>query len=799
MGFNELRQAIRRVRRRPAFSAGVVLVLALAIGANTTMFALVNAILIRPLPLANPDRLITFTIVRPGTDRQPLSLPDLDDFKTSTRTLAGITSLFGWSANLTGRADAERLSGMRVSTDYFQITGTPLELGRPLDTSDDERPVAIISHGVWQRRFGGAADAVGQSLVLNGQSFEIVGVLRPDLPALVRDLDVIVPYSPATDVRRGNRANGFLRVIARLNPGVTLAQARDDLEAAGRRLREQYPDSHGTDTGIRMVPLHEEMTGRSAPMLRMLFAAVVLVLLVACANLASLFLVRGTSRRQELALRTALGASRASIAGHILSEAAVLGVIGGALGLLVARAFIDLMISNAPTALPRVTEVGIDLSAALFTLGLSLGASLVVGFVPAILATRRGLYQADRGSSASGGRIRSAFVFVEIALSTMLLIAAALLTRSFQQVQAVDPGFQSSQVLTIRISLPRDKYGGRSAIQQFADQVHLRIASLPGIRAVAAANVVPMNGYLATAGFLIDGMTANNAPEAHYRMITPDYFSALGIPLRSGRAFDASDRSGSAPVAIINETFARQFFTGRSAVGSRLRLVDGEEVPRDVQVVGVVGNVRHFGLEREATIEVYVPIGQVPEPTTIYLANNMYWIIATDREPLAAANAVRHEITAVDSAVPATFVRSMDQWMGDTLAPRRFNVRLVGVFAAAALLLAVVGVYAVSAFSVTLRTREIGIRSALGASRRDVVTLVLRGCAVPVLGGLISGAGVAMLLAPAAADLLFGVSPRDVVSLAIGPAALACAALLANVLPARRASRIDPTVALRIE
>ena len=803
MGLNELWQAIRRVRRRPAFSFGVVLVLALAIGANTAMFALVDGILMRPLPLDAPDRLITFTIIRPGTDRQPLSLPDLIDFQTSNRTLAGITSMFGWSANLTGRGDAERLSGMRVSTDYFKMTGTRVQLGRSFDASDDQRPAVLISHGLWQRRFGGSADAVGQPMVLNGQSFQIVGVLRPDLSALVRDLDVIVPYSPATDVRRGNRANGFLRVIARLNPGVTLAQAHDDLEAIGRRLRDAYPDSHGTDTGIRIAALHEEMTGRSASMLKMLFAAVVLVFLVACANLASLFLVRGTSSRQELALRTALGASRARVVGHVLSEAAILAVIGGALGLLVARGLVEVMISNAPTALPRAAEVGIGGWAALFTLGLSLGATLVVGLVPAVLATRTdlrdALHQASRGSSVSGGRIRSAFVFVEMALSTVLLIAAALLTRSFQQVQAVDPGFRSSQALTIRLSLPREKYHSRATIQQFADQVQPRVASLPGIRAAAAANVVPMNGYLATAGFFLDGVTAKNAPEAHYRMITPDYFRALGIPVQDGRAFDASDRSGSAPVAIINETFARQFFPGRSPIGGRMRLADGEDVPREVLVVGVVGNVRHFGLEREATIEVYVPIGQVPEPTTIYLANNMYWVIATEGEPLAAANAVRHEITAVDAAVPATFVRSMDQWMGDALAARRFNLQLVGAFAAAALLLAVVGVYAVSAFAVTIRTREIGIRSALGASRRDVIALVLRGCAFPIAGGLASGTFVAMMLAPAAADLLFGVNARDAVSLAFGPAALACAALAANVLPARRASTIDPTLALRME
>jgi putative ABC transport system permease protein len=534
-------------------------------------------------------------------------------------------------------------------------------------------------------------------------------------------------------------------------------------------------------------------------MLRILFVAVILVLLIACANLASLFLVRGTSHRQELALRTALGASRARIAGHVLSEVLILGVIGGALGLFVARTLVEVMISNAPAALPRVAEVGIDVPAALFTLALSLGTSLVAGLVPAVLATRRGLYQADRGASASGGCIRSAFVFVEIALSTMLLIAAALLTRSFQQVQAVDPGFRSAQVLTIRLSLPREKYNSRAAIQQFADQVQPRIAAVPGIRAAAAANVVPMNGYLATAGFFLDGLTAKNAPEAHYRMITPDYFRALGIPLLVGRAFDASDRGGSAPVAIINETFARQFFPGRSPIGSRMRLADGEAAPREVVIVGVVGNVRHFGLEREATIEVYVPIGQVPDPTTIYLANNMYWVIETDREPLAAANAVRHQITSVDSVVPATFVRSMDQWMGDTLAPRRFNLQLVGAFAGAALLLAAVGVYAVSAFAVTIRTREIGIRSALGASRRDLIALVLRGCAFPIVGGLVSGTSLAIMLAPAAAEMLFGVRPRDAVSLTIGPVALACAALLANVIPARRAARIDPTLALRIE
>lgn len=802
MRLNELRQAFRRIRREPAFAAGIIVVLAVAIGANTAMFALVHAILIRPLPLTDPDRLITFTIVRPGTDRQPLSLLDLNDFKESKRTLEGIASMFGWSANLTGNGDAERLSAMRVSADYFEITGSQVQLGRPLQRDDERRSSALISHGNWQRRFGGAAEVIGKSLILNGEAFTIVGVLRPDFVSLIRDVEIVVPYSPSTDVRRNNRSQAFLRVIGRLRTGATTAQAEDELTAIGRRLRDEYPDSHGTDTAIRVVSLHEEMTGRSAPMLRMLLGAVVLVLLVACANIASLFLVRSTTHRQELAVRAAMGASRGRIVGLVIGEALVLGVFGGALGLIVARILIDAFLAMGPAALPRSAEVGLDFSVAVFTFMVSVGASLMVGLAPALQASRgdlrNGLQHGHR-SSTSGARVRSALVFAEIALSTVLLITAALLIRSFQHVQAVDPGFRPSHVLTIRLSLPRARYPGHTAIEQFTSETHSRITSLPGVDAVAAGNVVPMNGYLATTALFVDGVIAKNTPEAHYRMITPDYFRTLGIPVRVGRAFDATDRSGSAPVAIINETLARQYFHNRNPIGKRLRLDDGEKVPREVEIVGVVGNVRHFGLEKEATIEVYVPIGQVPDPTTIWLANNMYWVMRTEGDPLPFANAVRREIAAVDPAVPASFVRSMDQWVGATLAPRRFNLQLVGAFAAVALLLAVVGVYAVSAFAVTARTREFGIRAALGASRRDVIGLVVRNSASPVLGGLAAGTAIAGVLAPALSGMLFGVTPHDAMSLVIGPVILACAALLANLAPARRAARVDPIVALRVD
>ena len=802
MTLTDLRQAIRPLRRQPVFSACVVIVLALAIGANTAMFTLVHAVLLRRLPLADPDRLITFSIVRPGTDRQPLSIADVEDFSQSCRTLAGVASLFGWSANLTGAGDAERLSGMRVSADYFELTGTRVALGRTIQRDDEANAVVLVSHGLWQRRFAASADVIGRTLVLNGDAFTVIGVLRPDFVSLVRDADVVAPYAPASDPRRSNRAQGFLRVIARLKPGVTGTQAAADLATAGRRLREMYPDSHGTDTSIRVASLHQEVSGRAAAMLWMLLAAVALVLLVACANLANLFMVRGAARRRELALRAALGASGRRIVVHVLSEAAILGVIGGGLGLLAAGSLVQMLLAIGPADLPRAAEIRVDARAAIFTLAISLGASLLVGLVPALQLwrgdVRMALAGGDRGSSA-GGRVRAALVFAEVALTTVLLMTAVLLARSFARVTAVDPGFRGDHVLTVRLSLPRARYASRAAIETFHDQVQPRLASLPGIRAVAAANVVPMNGYLATTAFFVDGVVARDAPEAHYRMISADYFRALGVPLRRGRVFTAADRHESKPVAIVNDTLARQYFAGRDPIGRRLRLDDGEKAPREVEVVGVVGDVRHFGLEKEAVIEVYVPIAQVPDPTTIWLANNMYWVVQTEGEPLAAANAVRHEIAAVDPAVPASFVRSMDQWMGGILAPRRFNLLLVTAFAAAALLLAAVGVYAVSAAAVAARTREIGIRTALGASRRAVIALVLRGGLAPVAAGLAAGTFAALISAEALSGMLFGVRPADPLSLALGVVTLGAAAIAATLAPALRAARVDPIVALRVE
>jgi predicted permease len=803
MSLQQIRQVIHQLRRQPIFAVGVIGVLAVTIGANTAMFTLVHGVLMQPLPLRDPAGLVTFTLVRPGTDRHPLSLPALESFKAESRTLGSIVAGFGWSVNLTGSGDAERLQGMRVSPDYFEVTGAGIEVGRPIRSTDENEAVVLISHGLWQRRFGGGADAIGRSIVLNGEAFSIAGVLRPDFVSLVRDAEVVAPFSAASDPRRANRALGFLRVIGRVKAGVAPAHVADDLNSVLRRMRAAYPDAHGADTGVLVKTLHEEISGRAAPMLRMLLAAVALLLLVACANIANLFLVRGAARRRELGLRAALGATRGRIVTQLVTEAAILALIGGAAGLLVAWMLVQGLLAMSPTALPRVAEIGIDWQVALFTLGVSLAASLLFGLVPAIQASRGDLRDAlaggDRAVSGGGGRLRGVLIFAEVALSTLLLMTAALLARSFQHVTAVDPGFRSSQVLTIRLSLPRARYNNRAAIVNFYEQVQPRVAALPGVRAVAAANVVPMNGYLATTPFFLEGQPTKDTPQAHYRMISPDYFRALGIRLRSGRAFTAVDRVDSPPVAIINETFARQYWGDRSPIGARLRLADGEKVARPVEVVGVIADVKHFGVEKETTLEVYVPMSQVPDPTTIWLANNMYWVIETTGEPLAATNAVRGEIAAIDPAVPASFVRSMDQWVGVSIAPRRFNLEVVTGFAMAALLLAAIGVYAVSSSAVTQRTREIGIRRALGASKAQVIRLVLQNGLGPVLVGLTAGVIGALFSGRAIAGLLFGVAPYDPASLVIVIVTLTGASLIASYMPARRAGNVDPIVALRAE
>jgi putative ABC transport system permease protein len=802
--------AMRRLRHNRFFTAGVIAVLALAIGAATAIFTVVHAIVLRPLAVAEPERLVAFFIARPDTDRGPVSLPNLQDYRAGTQSLAAIEACFQWSANVTGDGDAERLQGMRVTPGYFDVLGGSAAIGRVFTAADTEfgtRRIALISHGLWKRRFGGASDVLGSTVVLNGDAFTIVGVLRPDFPFQIRDAEIVAPFPPATDPRRDNRAMGFLRVVARLRPGVTLMQAKADLDGITARLRAQYPATNGTDTGVRIAGLQTEIVGESDRLLGLLFGAVCLVLLVACANLANLMLVREAAIRRDLALRSALGASRLRLLQQLAIEAVLLTSAGAIPGIAIAWIGVSVLLAISPAMMPRASEVTLDATSLVFAGAVALVAALLFGLLPAVQLSRHtersDIRSFDRSVTSDARRLRSIFVAVEVALAVVLVFAAGLLARSLIRLQRIDPGFDSSGVLTIRLSLPRGRYQSTHDIDGFVAQLGPRLSALPGVRAVAAANVVPLNGYLATADFLIEGEPPprnGHRAEVHYRMVSPEYLEALRIPLLEGRRLDDHDRAGAAAVAVINEAMAERHFRDRSPLGARLLLYDETPArPRPVEIVGVCGNVRHFGLHRDPVPEIYVPIPQVPDATSIWLGNNMYWLVASrDGEPPLAA-AIRHELRAVDAQVPASFIRTMDDWLEASMASRRFNLRLVVFFAVSALVLAAIGVYAVASAAAALRVREMGIRTALGATPLEITRLVLIGGLTPVLCGLAGGIAASLAAGPLLANLLFDTAPRDPGVLLAVVAALGAAGVTAAAIPAQRAQRINPVVALRME
>ena len=797
--------ALRRFRHAPAFSAGAVLVLALALGVNTAIFTLVQGILLRPLPFRDPGRLAALSTLRPDTDRGAWSLPNLIDYRAQVRSLEGIGAAFQWSANVTGGDEAERLQAMRVTANYFDLLGAEAHIGRTLTASDERASVALIADGLWKRRFGGSPDAVGRVMVLNGDPFTIVGVLRPDFTPQIRDADVLVPFDTAADPRRDNRALGFLRPIARLKPGVTMRQAVDELTAITARLRTAYPDTNGSDLGARAVPLATDLVGQTADLLRRLSAAVLLLLLVACANLATLQLVQSSGRSRELATRVALGATRRQIVQQLLVEALLLAAAGGLAGLAVARTGVAALLAISPATLPRASGITLDIGGALFTAALAVGSGILFGLAPALHLSRATLApnigSGRRTVGGDGRRLQSGLIAAEVAVSMVLIVAAGLLARSFVGILRVDPGFVPGHVLTVRLSLPRTRYSRTSDIDRFYQQLVTRARAIPGAREVATANVVPLNGYYATAEFEVEGrpVEPGQLPESHYRMVSAGYFRALGVPLVRGRAFEETDRVSTTPVVIVNRRLAHRYFGGDNPIGRRLILHDAGAKSRVVEIVGVSGDIRHLGLEIDPPMELFVPIAQVPDATSIWLANNMYWLVATDGPPLHLANAMRQAVAAVDPQVPASFVRSMDEWLASSVAARRFTLQLIAFFAIAGLALAAIGVYSVGASVVVMRTREIGIRTALGANPRSLTRWLAVSGALPVGAGLAVGFVMALIAAPLLSGMLYGISPADPATLAGVSAVLGATGLAAAYLPARRARRVDPVVALSVE
>jgi putative ABC transport system permease protein len=799
---DDFRHARRALAAHPAFAAAVVLILGIAIGANGAVFALVHAVILSPLPYRDADRLVNIDQTRPESTNEPLSIPDFRDLRDGARTFDGMAATFQWSANLTG-GEPERLQGMKASASFFQLTGIQAALGRVLVPDDDTGSgarVVVLTDRLWRRRFGGDPAALGGRMVLNGDTYTVVGVLPAAFIAPVRDAELVAPFAIDADPRRNARDAGFLRVTGRLRAGATIAQAQGDLDGIMARLRVQYPQTNATHLGTTIIAWRALVGARQRSLLLLLQGAVALVLLIACANVCNLFLASAIRREPEFAVRTALGASPSRRLRQVLIETSMLTLGAAAVGLAMeawtARALLvlappDVVAGSSPSAW-RVPDV-------LFTFGVMAVSTCAFGLLPAVRLGRPTIR--SRGASVGHRRLRSALVAAEVAVAFALVTLAILLSESFANLQAVDPGFRTDRLLTVRLSLPRLIYPGTRDAERFVENLRPLLVALPGVEDAAAVNVVPLNGYHATADvWPADRPTPTPAerPQAQYRMISPSYVRTFGVPLIAGRSFDERDTAGSEPVVLVSRTLASQYWSIGGALDKTMMLQDGGAVRR-ARIVGVIGDVKHYGLDAEATPDIYVPIPQVPDATVQWLTNNMYWGVRTSGDPGALREPFRRALRGVDRDVPASAMKTMDEALDVALAPRRTNLWLVRAFAALALGLAAAGTYAVTAFSVALRRREMAIRAALGASgRRNIVTMVVD-AGRPLGAGLAVGFGAALLGAPILRTLLFGVEPLSAGPLMTVMWTLLSAGLASALAAALPIRRVDPIDALKTE
>ena len=810
--WKDFRFALRQLRKSPAFTLVAILTLALGIGANVAIFSVVNAVLLRPFAFSEPEKLIWIWSQRPQTMRGNFTLPEFCDYRDQNTLLEGLAAIASYNANLTDQSEAERVQGVRLSANIFQILGVQPLLGRVLDAADDRPgapPVALISHGLWTRRYGKQPGIIGTNVTLNGEPRMIVGVLPPDFVLPNLDSEVVVPLQPESDPRRNARNSvNFLRMVGRIKPGVTVEQAHAELDSIRQNLRRQYPDVYAGKIGVVTVPLTEEIVGNTRNMLITILGAVAALLLIACVNLAGMSLARAAARQRELAVRSALGATRTQLVRLLLAESAVLALGGGALGFFLATWGSSALVSLVPTDLPRIRDLAIDLRVLIFTGSSILLAAGVCGLAPAWLLSRTDLRDAlaSGGRGSAGGstqsRLRRWLVAGQVGLALVLLASAGLFLRSFALLSKEHPGFDPQNVLTVRLSLPPPGYPDRAALVNLSEKLLPRMAALPGVESAAFVSLLPLAPGLSSIPFTVADRppaTGDAKPTANYRIITPGYISAMRIPLRNGRDFTDEDNGDRPPVALISAPLAQKFFSDRSPIGQRLLLDDTDGSPRPVEIVGVIGEVKQEKLEIPAASDIYLPLRQVPKENVPFLRNYSFWILRTSIPPAGLEASVRHEIRAVDPSVPSSGVRTMEQMLAGALATRRFSLFLVGLFAATALFVAAAGLYAVIAYGVGQRTREIGLRLALGATHGGVLRMILTEGLRLVLGGIVIGFIAAFALVKLISSQLYGVSARDPLSLILVTALLAIISLLACLLAAHRALRIDPAIALRAD
>lgn len=801
--WRDVRLGVRTLVHSPIFTVVTVLSLALGIGANTAIFSVVNGLLLRPLPYSEPEQLVDVWHTPPqqsfpGLDRFSVSPANYIDWKAQSTTFEQMAVYSYTGLSLSTSNDPLPLIGAAVSSDFFSVLRTNPMQGRTF-TPDEEQPgrdqVVVISHALWQRAFGANPNIVGQTLTLNSRGFTVVGIMPAGFQ-FPREADLWVPLAWDEKERQVRSIHDYL-VIARLKKTSSLEQAQAEMSTISSRLEQQYPEED-SGWGARVIPLQEDVVGDIRTALLVLFCAVGFVLLIACANVANLMLARGANRQKEMAVRIALGAGRARLVRQLLTESVLLGVSGGLLGLLVAIAGSKMLVRWGE--LPSSADIGIDTWALGFTLLVSFAAGIIIGIVPALQFTKASLSETlKQGSGRTGGspikqHTRKALVISEVALSLVLLIGAGLMIRSFWKLQNVDPGFDTHNALTMSVFLTPTRYSEPHQVLAFLDRALEQIRVVPGVVSVGATTTIPLAGGGSTQPFTIEGRPAGTIaeqPMAQTRYITPDYFKAIGIPLRQGRVFSDQDRDHSVPVVIISEAMARRFWPGENPIGKRLTpSFHAEQGAREI--VGIVGDIKTSGLDVDSAAMMYLPYKQSPRPF-------MSFVVRTASDPASLIQPVSRAIYSIDKEQALTDVQTMDQVLTKSLSNRRFNMTLLLTFAGVALLLAAVGVYGVMNYTVTLRRRELGIRMALGAEAKDVLRLVLRQGLTLTLIGVAAGLISAYALTRLMASLLYGVTATDFLTFGSVSAVLILVGLAASYVPARRATKVNPTIALRTE
>jgi putative ABC transport system permease protein len=802
------------MRQSPVFTAVVVGTLALAIGANVAIFSVTDTAMLRPFSYPQIDRMVALNEQRRAGQQMSISWPDFEDWLAQNQVFEYLGIYRAAAVNLTSGGSPERVNGAMASSGVFGAAGIQPAIGRSLQPDDDRAGAArvvVLSDRLWQTRFAADRDILGRAIVINGEPHTVVGIMPAAMRFPSRLTDVWLPLGPAIETFPPRGAHPGLFGIGRLKPGVTFDRAQADMDTVARRIESQFPDANAGVT-VGMIPYYEQIVASIRPTLLVLLGAVGFVLLIGCANLANLMLARAERRQQEIALRAALGAERRRIIQQLLTESLLMSLIGGALGVLLAWWMISLLAASRPTTIPRIDQLAIDRRVLAFSALLSILTGVIFGLVPAIRGSATDLVK----SLAHGGRgvglgrsrrFRSTLVVAEVALALTLLVGAGLMIRSFANLTAIDPGFNPENVVTMRVTLPPSKYADRTRWTAFHDEVVRRVAAIPGVVAAGLNSALPLEGGGSESPVIAEGQElpsrGNPGTMCLFQATSPDYLKAMSVPLLKGRFFTAHDTATSARVVLVDDTLVKKLFGEADPIGKRIAFeIKGmHDHPEPIwrEVVGVVHHVRHYGLASEPPfVQVYVPVDQLP----IWFEERrpaMAIVARTTLSPDAITGSVRREIAAIDPDIPVYGVQTMQQYVSQTVEQPRLGVVLLGGFGALALLLALMGIYGVVSYSVASRTQEIGIRMALGATRQSVLRLVLGHALALVVTGVVLGIGAALALTSILRNLLYQVSDRDPATFVAIAFAVVAVGILASAVPARRATRVDPIEALRVQ